>query len=184
MNQSQPDTEQLLRVYEAARGLCHGYDWNLGTHAVRHGYRNALVEAVDAIQPISRGARKGKLACLTSSLLSRPHCPEQRADECPRPLLRNRRVQPRPRTSRNANRRLLRNRPILLNRRVLAKHWHDIPCYDDVETLDGRSVGAVDAICGGFPCQDASIGQTQWGKRTGIDGPPNWPLARNQATGR
>jgi len=55
-------------------------------------------------------------------------------------------------------------------RRVLAKHWPHVPCYDDVETLDHRSVGAVDAICGGFPCQDASLGQTQWGKRVGIDG--------------
>jgi DNA (cytosine-5)-methyltransferase 1 len=55
-------------------------------------------------------------------------------------------------------------------RRVLTKHWPDVPCYDDVETLDSRNVGAVDAICGGFPCQDASIGQTQWGARTGIQG--------------
>jgi DNA (cytosine-5)-methyltransferase 1 len=55
-------------------------------------------------------------------------------------------------------------------RRVLAKHWPEVPCYDDVRTLTAEQVGEVDGIVGGFPCQDASIGQTQWGKRVGIDG--------------
>jgi DNA (cytosine-5)-methyltransferase 1 len=59
-------------------------------------------------------------------------------------------------------------------RRVLAKHWPKVPIYDDVRTLTAERLAAdgigVDAICGGFPCQDASVGQTQWGKRTGIDG--------------
>lgn len=48
---------KLRRVYDAARGLCHGYDWNNGSHARTLGYRARLVEAVHAIEelPDSRG---------------------------------------------------------------------------------------------------------------------------------
>lgn len=49
-------------------------------------------------------------------------------------------------------------------RRVLAKHWPEVPCYNDVTKLTGAEVGAVDVICGGFPCQDVSIS----GKALGI----------------
>ena len=54
-------------------------------------------------------------------------------------------------------------------RRVLAKHWPDVPIFEDVreltaDTLSGRGI-AVDAICGGFPCQDVS----QAGKRAGLE---------------
>lgn len=45
-------------------------------------------------------------------------------------------------------------------RRVLAKHWPEVPCYDDVRTLTGARLAAdgisVDVVCGGFPCQDIS----------------------------
>jgi len=41
-------------------------------------------------------------------------------------------------------------------RKVLAKHWPDIPCFEDVTKLKGSDVGAVDVITGGFPCQDLS----------------------------
>lgn len=51
-------------------------------------------------------------------------------------------------------------------RRVLAKHWPQVPCFDDVTTLRGEDVGPVDVICGGFPCQDISIA----GRQAGIDG--------------
>ena len=55
-------------------------------------------------------------------------------------------------------------------RQVLAKHWPEVPCYDDVRTLTAERLGAdgiaVDAICGGFPCQDISIA----GKGVGIEG--------------
>ena len=55
-------------------------------------------------------------------------------------------------------------------RRVLAKHWPEVPCYDDVRTLTGdvlaRDGIAVDVICGGFPCQDISSG----GQGAGITG--------------
>jgi hypothetical protein len=46
----------LLRaVYEAARGLCHGTDWNRGTHALHHGYRRRLIEAVNAVEQLAKG---------------------------------------------------------------------------------------------------------------------------------
>lgn len=54
-------------------------------------------------------------------------------------------------------------------RRVLAKHWPNIPCYDDVRTLTAERLAAdgiaVDVICGGFPCQDISLA----GLRGGLD---------------
>jgi DNA (cytosine-5)-methyltransferase 1 len=57
-------------------------------------------------------------------------------------------------------------------RRVLAKHWPHVPCYDDVRTLTAERLRAdgisVDVICGGFPCQDISI--AQGASRAGLDG--------------
>jgi DNA (cytosine-5)-methyltransferase 1 len=41
-------------------------------------------------------------------------------------------------------------------RRVLAKHWPEVPIYEDVRTLKGSDVGPVDVICGGYPCQPFS----------------------------
>ena len=41
-------------------------------------------------------------------------------------------------------------------RKVLKKHWPNVPCFDDVTKLKGEDVGPVDVICGGFPCQDLS----------------------------
>ena len=42
-------------------------------------------------------------------------------------------------------------------RRVLAKHWPEVPCYHDVRELTGARLAAdgitVDVITGGFPCQ-------------------------------
>jgi len=53
-------------------------------------------------------------------------------------------------------------------RRVLAKHWPGVPCYEDVTKLTGdilaRDGIAVDVITGGFPCQDISVA----GKQAGI----------------
>lgn len=56
-------------------------------------------------------------------------------------------------------------------RRVLAKHWPGVPCFEDVTTLRGEDVGSVDAICGGFPCQDISLagdGAGLEGERSGL----------------
>ena len=55
-------------------------------------------------------------------------------------------------------------------RRVLKKHWPDVPCYEDVRTLTADTLRrdgiAVDVICGGFPCQDISFA----GKGAGLAG--------------
>ena len=55
-------------------------------------------------------------------------------------------------------------------RRVLAKHWPKVPCYHDIRELTATRLAAdgiaVDAICGGFPCQDISNA----GKCAGIEG--------------
>jgi DNA (cytosine-5)-methyltransferase 1 len=53
-------------------------------------------------------------------------------------------------------------------RKVLAKHWPNIPIYDDVRTLtkerlDSNGIGSIDVICGGFPCQDISTAGRQAG---------------------
>lgn len=52
-------------------------------------------------------------------------------------------------------------------RRVLAKHWRDVPRFNLVEEF-GRGVfdGRPDLICGGFPCTDIS----RAGRGAGIDG--------------
>lgn len=55
-------------------------------------------------------------------------------------------------------------------RAVLAKHWPQVPCYDDVRSLTAEHLAAdgivPDVICGGFPCQDISIA----GKGAGLAG--------------
>lgn len=54
--------------------------------------------------------------------------------------------------------------------KILAKHWPNVPCYDDIRTLTADRLAAdgiaVDAICGGFPCQDISVA----GKGVGLSG--------------
>ncbi len=66
-------------------------------------------------------------------------------------------------------------------RRVLAKHWPEVPQYEDVRTLTGdvlkRDGISVDVIIGGFPCQDISLA----GKGAGIRGEESglfWQLLR------
>jgi DNA (cytosine-5)-methyltransferase 1 len=57
-------------------------------------------------------------------------------------------------------------------RRVLAKHWPDVPKFEDVRTFQGTEINEpIDLIAGGFPCQDISNAQASNGRgRTGLDG--------------
>ena len=54
--------------------------------------------------------------------------------------------------------------------KVLAKHWPKVPIYDDVRTITAARLAddgiTIDAICGGFPCQDVS----EAGKKAGLAG--------------
>ena len=54
--------------------------------------------------------------------------------------------------------------------KVLAKHWPQVKRYADIRELTADRLAAdgiaVDAICGGFPCQDISNA----GKQAGIEG--------------
>jgi DNA (cytosine-5)-methyltransferase 1 len=53
-------------------------------------------------------------------------------------------------------------------RKILAKHWPEVKCYEDVRTLTADTLArdgiAVDVITGGFPCQDLSVA----GKKRGM----------------
>lgn len=55
-------------------------------------------------------------------------------------------------------------------RQVLARHWPEVPIYGDIRELSAARLRAdgirVDAICGGFPCQDISTA----GEGAGIEG--------------
>ena len=51
--------------------------------------------------------------------------------------------------------------------KVLKKHWPHVPIHDDIRTLDAKQYrGAVDVVCGGFPCQDLSVA----GSKAGFEG--------------
>ena len=50
-------------------------------------------------------------------------------------------------------------------RKVLVRHWPEVPCHDDIRTYQFRE-GQADVVCGGFPCQDISNA----GKRAGLGG--------------
>ena len=51
-------------------------------------------------------------------------------------------------------------------RAVLARHWPELPRFGDIREVRGDELEAVDAIVGGFPCQDLSNA----GSRVGIEG--------------
>lgn len=56
-------------------------------------------------------------------------------------------------------------------RKVLKKHWPEVPIYEDVTKLTGdilrRDGISVDVITGGFPCQDISTAGRQAGMSEG-----------------
>jgi DNA (cytosine-5)-methyltransferase 1 len=56
-------------------------------------------------------------------------------------------------------------------RSILARHWSEIPYYDDIRSLTAARLAddgvTVDGVCGGFPCQDISSAS---GAPAGIDG--------------
>lgn len=76
-------------------------------------------------------------------------------------------------------------------RRVLAKHWPDVPVHTDIRQLDGtRYAGTVDVVCGGYPCQPFSTAGKQQGetdprhlwpemRRVVRDARPRWVVCEN-----
>lgn len=51
-------------------------------------------------------------------------------------------------------------------RKILEKHWPEVPKYGDARELTGSELEYVDLIAGGFPCTNTSNA----GDRTGIEG--------------
>jgi len=47
--------------------------------------------------------------------------------------------------------------------KILKKHWPHVPIHDDIKTYTAKPF-QFDVLCGGFPCQDLSVG----GQRQGI----------------
>lgn len=59
-------------------------------------------------------------------------------------------------------------------RRVLRKHWPDVPQWGDLTTLDPAELPRTDMVCGGIPCQPVSTA----GKQKGLEDPRwLWPHA-------
>jgi DNA (cytosine-5)-methyltransferase 1 len=61
-------------------------------------------------------------------------------------------------------------------RKVLARHWPGVKIHNDIKQLDGKHYdGAIDLICGGYPCQPFSNA----GKQQGENDPRHlWPEMR------
>ena len=51
-------------------------------------------------------------------------------------------------------------------RKVLRKHWPEVPIFNDITTADFTTIGPVDLVTAGFPCQDLSFA----GKGAGLTG--------------
>jgi DNA (cytosine-5)-methyltransferase 1 len=51
-------------------------------------------------------------------------------------------------------------------RRILEKHWPEVPKYGDITRLDPAGLERPDLLAGGFPCQDLSTA----GLRAGLSG--------------
>jgi DNA (cytosine-5)-methyltransferase 1 len=59
-------------------------------------------------------------------------------------------------------------------RRVLARHWPDVPNLGDITTIDWKDVPRVDLICGGYPCP--AFSQAARGRNVA---PNLWPWMRD-----
>lgn len=73
-------------------------------------------------------------------------------------------------------------------RRVLRKHWPQTPIFSDIKSIDGESLGDVDMVCGGFPCQAFStasagkkVAENLWPEMRRIIQiyKPTWVVAEN-----
>lgn len=53
-------------------------------------------------------------------------------------------------------------------RKVLKKHWPDVPLYGDIAEIKSEQIPDVDVYVAGFPCQDLSLANQ--GKRKGLEG--------------
>lgn len=51
-------------------------------------------------------------------------------------------------------------------RRVLRRHWPEVPIHDDLSILQCDQLPAIDVLAGGTPCTDLSVA----GQRAGLDG--------------
>ena len=54
------------------------------------------------------------------------------------------------------------------SRKVLKKHWPNVPLHGDILSLQPDEIPEADLYCGGFPCQDLSLANQ--GKRKGLQG--------------
>lgn len=53
--------------------------------------------------------------------------------------------------------------------KVLRKHWHDVPIYDDIRSFNGKEYKDADVVVGGFPCQPWSVAGSQKGSEDDRD---------------
>jgi DNA (cytosine-5)-methyltransferase 1 len=74
--------------------------------------------------------------------------------------------------------------------KVLAKHWPEVPRYDDIRQFNAANAAGVDLVCGGFPCQPHSLAGSRgassdkrdlWGemRRVICEAKPRWIVAEN-----
>jgi len=75
---------------------------------------------------------------------------------------------------------------------VIRKHWPKSKIYEDIKKLNGKRIGTVDLITGGFPCQPFSIAGDRKGKnddrhlwpemlRIIKESKPTWVIGENVA---